>query len=149
MWSAEGATVTNWRLEIGTTPGARDLFGKRLAAEVTSQLVSGLPTDGSTVYVKLWWKINGAASEANYAYTAAGDGPPPAGTPAITVPVPGTILSGTSETFSWSAGSEAVRRWRLEVGTSPDGTDLFVQNLAATVTGRTNRHSMTRVGLPS
>ena len=133
-WSAEGAVVTNWRLEIGTTPGGSDILRKNFASGETSELVTGLPTDGSLVYVTLNWRIDGVSSEADYVYTASGDGPPPVGTPAIISPVPETVLSGASETFVWSAESAAVTRWRLEVGTTPDGTDLFVQSLGAEVT---------------
>ena len=133
-WSAEGTTVTNWRLEIGTTPGGTDILRSGFASTVTSQLVTGLPTDGSLVYVTLSWRTDGATSSASYVYTASGDGPPPAGTPAIVSPVPGSTLSGDSETFTWTAESAAVTRWRLEVGTSVDGTDLFLQGMDAAVT---------------
>lgn len=144
-WSAQGASVSNWQLLVGTTAGTRDIFGARLTSAVTSQLVTTLPTDGSTVFVRLRWTINGVTSQADYTYTASGGGepPPPTGTPAITSPVPGSVLSGATETFTWSAGSAAVSRWRLEIGTTPDGTDLFVQNLAASTT------SMVVSGLPT
>ena len=57
-WSAEGATVDKWRLEVGTTPDSRDLFVQNLGTTTTSMLVSGLPTDGSIVYVNLKWKVD-------------------------------------------------------------------------------------------
>jgi beta-lactam-binding protein with PASTA domain len=107
-WSAEGTTVTNWRLEIGTTSGGTDLFRSGFTSTVTSQVVTGLPTDGSLVYVTLKWRADGVTSSASYVYTASGDDPPPAGTPAITSPVPGSTLSGESETFTWSAEGAAV-----------------------------------------
>lgn len=134
VWSAEGESVTNWRLEIGTTPGGRDVYRANFTPDVTSQLVSGLPTDGSTLYVTLKWRTDGASSSASYVYTASGDGPPPTGTPSITSPAPGSTLSGAAETFTWSAGTTAVSRWRLEVGTVPDGTDILVQGMDAAVT---------------
>lgn len=138
MWSAEGAVVDTWRLEVGTSLNGRDLFVSGLNATVLSQVVSGLPTDGSLIYVNLKWRVGGVRSTASYVYTAANDGdPPPDGIPAITVPVPGSILSGASETFTWSAGSTAVSRWRLEVGTFAGGTDLSVQSIAGAVTSTT------------
>ena len=136
-WSAEGEVVDKWRLEIGTSPDGRDLFVAGLDSTVLSQVVSGLPTDGSPVYVNLKWRIGGVTSVASYVYTAADDGgepPPPTGTPLITSPADGGTLSGSSETFTWSAEGEVVSRWRLEVGTSPDGTDLFVQSMDTAVT---------------
>ena len=142
-WSAEGAAVTRWRIEVGTSAGATNLFAQSMDAATTSVLVSGLPTDGSTVYVTLKWRIDGATSSASYTYTAfddGGDPPPPGGTPMITSPADGSTLSGSSETFTWSAEGEAVTRWRLEVGSTPDGTDLFLQSadgavLSTLVTG--------------
>lgn len=134
VWSAEGEPVSTWRLEIGTTPGGRDVYRANFTSDVTSQLVSGLPTDGSTLYVTLKWRTDGVSSSASYVYTASGDGPPPAGTPSITSPAPGSTLSGASETFTWSAGTTAVSRWRLEVGTVPDGTDILVQGADTAVT---------------
>ena len=71
-WSAEGAAVDAWRLEVGTTPGARDIYGRSHDNAVTSLLIDGLPTDGSTVYVRLKWRIDGVVSSADYVYTAAG-----------------------------------------------------------------------------
>jgi hypothetical protein len=134
-WSDEGTAVNRWRLEVGTTAGSSDLFVQTFDAATTSVLVSGLPTDGSTVFVTLRWRSDGTTSTASYTYTAFDDGgsPPPAGTPMITSPADGSTLSGSSETFTWSTEGAAVDRWRLEVGTTPGGTDLFVQGMDAAV----------------
>jgi hypothetical protein len=42
------------------------------ASSPTSAAVTGLPTNGSTVYARLAWDINGVWSVADYTYTAAG-----------------------------------------------------------------------------
>ena len=142
-WSAEGATVSRWRLEVGTTSGARDIFSQTLGATTTSALVSGLPTNGSQVFVRLTWRIGSVTTVANYVFTAADGGPPPAGTPTITSPANGAVLSGESVTFMWTADGAAVTRWRLEVGTTAGGTDIFAQTLGSTVS------SMAVSGLPT
>jgi len=51
-WSA-GFQVEDYFLYLGTTPGANDLYGQSqgLNREVT---VSGLPVDGSIIYIRLW-----------------------------------------------------------------------------------------------
>jgi len=51
-WSA-GSEVEQYFLYLGTIPGANDLYGQSqgLNREVT---VSGLPVDGSIIYIRLW-----------------------------------------------------------------------------------------------
>ena len=51
-WSAEGAAVSRWRLEVGTSVDGTDLFVQGMDAATTSVVVSGLPTDGSTIFWK-------------------------------------------------------------------------------------------------
>jgi hypothetical protein len=135
-WSDEGTAVDRWRLEVGTTSGSTNLFVQTFDPATTSAVVNGLPTDGSTVFVTLRWRSGGTTTTASYTYTAFDDGgspPPPTGTPIITSPTDGSTLSGSSETFTWSAEGVDVARWRLEVGTTPGGTDLFVQGMDAAV----------------
>ena len=84
--------------------------------------MAGLPEDGSTVHVTLRWTDGGNASEVNYTYTASSG--PGTGVPMILTPTDGSTLSGSSETFTWSAEGAAVDKWRLEVGTAPGSTDL-------------------------
>ena len=54
-WSA-GSQVEQYFLYLGTTPGANDLYGQsqELNHEVT---VSGLPVDGSIIYIRLWSQL--------------------------------------------------------------------------------------------
>ena len=113
-------------------------------AAITSTTVTGLPTDGSTVYVTLKWRIDGVTSSASHSYTAADDGgPPPGGTPTMTSPADGSILAGSSETFMWSDEGASVDLWRLQIGSAPGGRDLFVQNFDSAIT------STTVTGLPT
>ena len=53
--------------------------------------------------------------------------PPPSDTPAVTTPVPGSVLSGSSETFAWSTNGVAVNRWQILVGSSLGGSDILVR----------------------
>jgi hypothetical protein len=52
-----GTGVTENYLQVGSTAGGSDIFNRSVAG--TSQLV-GLPTDGRTLYLTLWSKVNGA-----------------------------------------------------------------------------------------
>ena len=57
-------------LYAGTSRGAKDVFG-RSQALVTSTSVSGLPSDGSMLYVRLWTRIGSAWSYNDHVYRAA------------------------------------------------------------------------------
>jgi hypothetical protein len=49
-------------------------------------------------------------------------------TPSLITPANNTTLTGTSQTFSWNAGS-GVSSYFLEVGNSPGAADIFSQNV--------------------
>jgi hypothetical protein len=68
------------------------------------------------VYVRLLSLINGAWQTANYTFTASGQ-PTPA---ALTAPTPGSTLTGSSETFTWSPGT-GVQGYEFWVGTGYAG----------------------------
>ena len=133
-WSAEGTTgITRWRLEIGTTVGGTDLYAQSLATATTSMLVTGLPSDGSTVHVRLKWRIDGTVSFADYTYTATGGGPLP---PAMTSPTPGSTLPAGDVSFAWNSNGTVVDDWQLLLGTSVGGSGLYDSGVltAATTT---------------
>ena len=76
--------------------------------------VDGLPTDGSTVYVRLWTQLGGGTGWvfSDYTYTAASQ------SKAVwTSPVPGSTLSGPTATFDWSTGAGATA-YSISVGTT-------------------------------
>jgi hypothetical protein len=68
-WSA-GCTVSERYFMVGTTPGSSNVFGGYEGASL-SQAVSGLPTNGMPVYVRLMSWIDGDWDAADYTYTAA------------------------------------------------------------------------------
>ena len=53
-----GTGVSQYWLYVGTTPGGSDLFGQNRGTSLSATL-PGLPTDGSTLYVRLWSLIGG------------------------------------------------------------------------------------------
>jgi len=65
--------VTTYQLWLGTTgvgSGNLGVYGPG-ASTPTSVTVTGLPTNGATIYVRLAWALNGVWSAADYTYTAA------------------------------------------------------------------------------
>ena len=111
-----------------------------------SATVSGLPTNGSTVYVRLKSKIGANWVNSDYTYTATS-----ASTPAqITSPTPGSTLTSSTTTFTWNTGTGVSQYW-LYVGTTQGGNQLYDQdrgtNRSATVTGLPTNGSTIHVRL--
>jgi hypothetical protein len=134
VWNT-GSGVERYWLDVGTTLGGTQIYTDSQGTNL-SMTVSGLPTNGSTVYVRLWSLIGGAWQINDYTYTAASGG---AGVKAaITSPVPGSTLTSSTVTFVWNTGSGVERYW-LDVGTTPSGTQIYTDsqgtNLSVTVSG--------------
>src|SRR5256712_1900690 len=67
-WSA-GTGATEYWLEIGTTGvGSTNLYSRSQGLSL-SGTVSGLPTNGSAVYVRLWTRLGGTWQFNNYMRT--------------------------------------------------------------------------------
>ncbi len=101
-WS-RGAGPTAYKFSLGTTGvGSGDLYHSNVHDDITSTsaLVSGIPTRGAKLYARLLYELSGAWKSIDYTYTEAA----PATQPALTSPVPGSTLSGSSATFTWSPG---------------------------------------------
>jgi len=148
-WSA-GSGVTDRYLSIGTAPGGSDLYSAYQGAAL-SRTVSGLPTNGSTVYVRLSSWINGNWQGSSYTYTALNNAPA-ASPSSMTSPSPGSTLTSSSVTFAWSAGSGVADRY-LSIGTTPGGSDLYSAYqgaaLSRTVSGLPTNGSTVYVRLSS
>ena len=96
--------------------------------------MTDLPSNGEKVYVRLYSLVNGAWQSNSYTYVASGS-PVPA---ALTTPTPGSTLTGTSVTFSWTPGNIATA-FEFRVGTlGPGSANLYNSNetgaTSATVT---------------
>jgi len=112
-----GSQVTQYSLHVGTTgAGSSNIFGGTVTGQ--SKSVTGIPTTGATLNVRLYSYINGAWQYTDYTYTEAS----PAAPATMTSPTPGTPLAGSTVTFSWTAGSQ-VTQYSLHVGTTGAGSD--------------------------
>ena len=142
-WSS-GTRVTAYRLDVGSATGASNYFAG-VATTNRAANVTGLPDNGSAVWVRLSSQIDGAWQTADYSFTAwtAPPPPPPAVPAALISPAPGSVFTSTSQTFSWSAGTR-VTAYRLSVGSTMGGT-----NYSAGVTSSPSALSATVIGLPN
>ncbi len=129
-WAANGSAPTLWWLDVGTTLGGADLYQSgNLAATTLSTIVSGLPTDGSLVYARLWYQLPSGWTSIDTSFTAAGGG-------SSTVPVTiqkagsgsGTITSlpvgitcGSTCTANFTSGGSITFSATPDANTSFDG----------------------------
>ena len=112
-WTA-GTGVTSYWLYVGSSgAGSANIFSGGGAQR--SRSVANLPSSG-TLNVRLMSYISGAWQFNDYTYTMN------AGVKAVmTTPTPGSTITSTSATFSWTAGSGATTYW-LTVGTEGAGS---------------------------
>ena len=127
-WSA-GSQALEYFLYVGTTAGSNSIYG-RSQALATSVSVSGIPINGSPVYVRLWTRFATGWQYSDYTYaTKAATTTTPA-TPAkaaLSSPANGSNLSGGAATFSWSSGTSASQYF-LYIGTSAGSNNLYGQS---------------------
>lgn len=129
-WSAVSGGL-EYFVYLGRTPGSNNILGRSVGTS-TSTTVTNLPTDGSTIYARLWTRFSNGWQYVDVTYRAAASGGSTVNQKAeLTSPANGSTL-GTSATFNWSAGSGALEYF-FYAGTVPGSN-----NLVGTSTG-TNR----------
>ncbi len=122
-WAANGTAVEEWWLYVGSSQGAQNILTSgSIPATTFSRNITGLPTSGNPVHVRLWYRIGSTWLSQDFTYTAATGGGSP---PTMTTPTPGSMLSGSSETFTWAANGTAVDEWWLYVGSSQGAQDVL------------------------
>jgi hypothetical protein len=84
--------------------------------------LSDLPSNGETVYARLYSLTNGAWQYTDYTYKTSGS-PTQA---VLTTPAPNTTtpLTGTSVAFAWTPGNTATH-FELRIGTSIGSSNLY------------------------
>ena len=139
-WS-EGSNATAFQLDVSAiAPGGNEIYQSGNLGEVSSTAVNGLPTNGAPVYVTLWSQVNGVWLHSAYTYTAYNA---VSGEATMISPLPGSgPLSGSSATFSWTAGSGATDYWLDVSAVAPGGNDVYQS-------GATTKQSLTVNGLPT
>jgi hypothetical protein len=119
QWNA-ALHATLYQVWVGNSPGAHDI-GEYPASGTTSTstTINGLPTDGRTLYVRLWSLIDGVYYSTDSTYTAAAAAAPAR----ITSPANGTALAGFSQVFQWNAAPRATL-YQVWVGNTPGAYDI-------------------------
>ena len=135
-WTAAAAGNQGYWLFLGTTgAGSKDLYdsGQQTA---TSSTFGSLPTDGATIYARLYTRYSGVLVYNDYTYTAWMK------PPVLTSPTPSSTLAGPSVTFTWSAEPGNQGYW-LFLGTTGAGSKNLLD------TGQQAANSATFSSLPT
>jgi len=130
-WKANGMVVTAWWMYVGSAGGMRDYCDSGDLGTTTSYTCSNLPTDGSTIYVTLWYFLNGWYYEPHQ-YTACSGACD--SMPEITSPAPDSTLTGSSEEFTWRDNGSNVTEWWLYVGSAEETYDYCDSGNLSTTT---------------
>ncbi len=134
-----GSGATAYWIDAGSAPGGNQYFQSGNIGNVTSYTVTGLPTDGSQVYVTLYSLVGGQWLSNSYTYTAYSLSGQQG---VLTTPTPGSQFTGTTVTFQWTAGAGSSAYW-LDLGSAPGGNQYYQSgNLGNVLTTTAN-------GLPS
>ena len=111
-WDA-GVGGSEYKLNIGSTAGGSDLFAKSEGTALT-ETVTNLPTDGRTLYVTLYSKINGVWQTNSYTYTA------------VSAPVVQTVtvttLVGSAGAVGSADGTGSAARFDMPNSVAVDGS---------------------------
>lgn len=126
-WTDGGTLVTHWWLYVGTYFGGANLHDSGNLGPVFSTSVSGLPINGSTVYVRLWYRTGGNWFSLDYTYGTSS-------TPTITSPTPGSTLSSSTLSLTWSANGLPIDNFSINAAYSAGGNGLCDSGILASST---------------
>jgi hypothetical protein len=123
--------ATGYVLALGSTGvGSYNLYYSG-SQTTTTATAKALPTNGETIYARLSTNLNGAWVHADYAYTAA-----TAAQAALTSPTPGSTLTSSSVTFTWSAAT-GTTGYLLSLGSTGVGSYNLYYSGSLTTTSAT------------
>ena len=125
-----GTGVSSYRLDVGSAQGAADIFAGSPTTN-RSVLVTGLPTDGRTIWARLSSNLSGTWSFFDYSYRAASSQPQPSGVISIDF-----VGSGTTMAAAESAGVVAKANWNAATGAA-HSTPLSLKDETGAATAAT------------
>ncbi len=128
VWSEDYQAVTYALTISAIGPGGTDVYSSGYLDNSLGndgypvvQAVSGLPTNGETLYVTLYTVLNGQLFSNAYTYTAWNG---QTGLATMATPAQSSILTGSTVTFTWNAGTGEAAYW-LDVGSTPGGSQYY------------------------
>jgi hypothetical protein len=135
QWNSSGATgLTGYSLAIGNFLGGATIYNSGiLSSTITSRTVTGLPLNGSTIYVRLSYRLNISWYNKDYSFQASN------ASPFLISPTPNSTLSSSSVTFQWNSnGATGLTGYSLTIGNFLGGATIYNSGiLLSSTTSRT------------
>lgn len=122
-WTRSTTSDLYW-LDVGNSRGQGDISAGTVATN--SRTITNIPSDGRTIYVRLWTKLSAGWDYYDYVLTAASDSKS-----MLLTPAPGSTLPGATVTFTWTVGPLGNLNW-LDIGTSQGQGNIAAGALSAT-----------------
>ncbi len=172
-WKPNTTDVIQWYVRVGSTSGGVQYLdsGRITNAATRSLTVSGLPTNGSRVFVEFSYKLvtgNWRTEIVSYTAASGSGGSTTGGTtgsstgagttggtatgggsdsrfPQITGPAPGVSANRSSITLTWDAKNYLVTEWHVHAGSSIGAENYFN---SGSITNAATR-SLRVTGLPA
>lgn len=113
-------------LWVGTTPGSWDVLARSSLGTATTATATDLPTDGSPLYVRLWYRYGTTWSYLDESYTSV-----TFGRARLLSPTPGVPLRGPRTTFAWTSGAEEYALW---IGTARGTWNVWARSTLGAAT---------------
>jgi hypothetical protein len=133
QWEDVGASA--YHIWIGRSIGGKELYSASLGTN-TSKTIRGLPSNGSTLYVRIFTKISDKWFYNNYTYTTVTADVAAA---RMTSPTNDSTFTSTTVNFQWeNVGAPAYHIW---IGTSIGGYELYNASLGTNTSKTINGFS--------
>ena len=144
---SDGLSVTNWWIYAGSTIGGTDYVNSGNLGSDQIHELSGFPEDGSTVYVRLWYRESGSDVWAFNDLTYVAQIP---STPSLVRPVPAlsSRMTGRAVAFRWHDNGYGATSYSLAIGSLP-GSEYYAGSFDNIFySGEITSRSMIVDGLP-
>ena len=133
QWSAGVGATEYWVYLSSRAAGGKDLYSASQGLNV-SLAATNLPTNGGTVYLRLWSLLSNGWQYLDYSFAAANSAAVAAPVQAVPAaaemisPAAQSTLFGSTATFGWTEGTGVSEYWLYLGSTGAGSKDLYSQS---------------------